>query len=199
MNPLSLRRTPKVICIAFACVMLPACAGLYPIATRDRGNRTASIQDALVCDNLVSVAAESLTVAPGRGHVDIKFPASHPVAVLRVPRAAVTEPTTFVLQIDNGATSRALVNITARRGTTNVTTFREPLLLKLFVRSGCKPSKPAKDSTFYIYTMRVNAAGNDTTLVEGHGNYIDPILFGHKRVEALLDHLSGYILAQGFR
>ncbi len=198
MNPIRLRRILLVTCAPAACAALPACAGVHSTSTRDLGTRATSMQHALRCDRLQDADSAYEVVAPGKGNVKIKFPASHTVAVLRVPRAAVPAPTTFVMKVERGATSRALINITARRGTESVTTFDQPLLLQLHVRSGCKPSKPARDSTFYVYTMQLNPAG-DTSLVEGHGDYIDPLILGHKRVEALLEHLSGFILAQGLR
>jgi hypothetical protein len=190
----------QVICATAACAALPACAGLHPLPNRDLGSRATPLRNALRCDRLATTAAESALVVPGKkGHVDVKFPRSHSVAALRVPRAAVSDSTIFILQIERGATSRALINVAARHGAESVTTFNEPLLLKLNVRSGCKPSKPAKDSTFYVYTLQVDPSTNDTTLVDGHGDYIDPLILGSKRVEAVLQHLSGFILAQGLR
>lgn len=177
-----------------------ACAGVHTPGDRDMGTRTAPMSSALLCDELRDPKPVTKLVASGDGKKTIKFPESHSIAVLHVPAGAVSEPTTFVLSVESGVTRRALVNIEARQGDRVVTTLSRPLELELRVRSGCKPSKPGPDSSFYVFTMNAGGSPGDTTLVEGHGDYDDPPFWKpweHRRVTADLNHLSGYILAQG--
>lgn len=182
-----------------ASIAVTACAGWQTPSVRDKGQRTTSKNNALLCDALQVTDSVVRVVGPGEAR-KIKFPESQAIAVLHIPVGAVSEPTTFVLKVETGMTRRALINIEARQGETKVTTFSRPLVLELHVRSGCEPSKPEPGSSFYIYTMKVADSPGDTTLTEGHGDYDDPPLWKFwksRRVTSVLDHLSGYILAQG--
>ena len=157
----------------------------------------AQIADAMRCDPL-PVSAPVVGRADGSRQVQIRFPDSKPVAILTIPRGAVRQPTTFTLSAPAG-TQRVLVEVNARDQAGNaVTDFSAtPLGLNMHLRGGCRPRKPQSGQhSFYVYLL--NPA--DSSLTEPRGDWDDvDLMQGTPRVRAQLDHLSGYIIAQGVK
>jgi hypothetical protein len=116
------------------------------------------------------------------------------IAVLEIPSGTVPQNSTWTFTLATPKQSVAQVNIVAtdEKGDTITDFANHPLTLTLFVRKDCSPGKPGSGKSIYIYRTPLNA--NDP----GLGDYEDHI-FRTPRVTAKLDHLSGYILAQGFR
>lgn len=162
------------------------------------GDRTGMPQ-ALRCAPLA--AAEPVRMpADGKKEVVIRYPEKDPVAILTVPQRAVEQPTIFTLSAP-AATQRVLVVVTASDTTGKpVTEFTTaPLRLMLNLRDDCTPRRPtSRDSSFFVYRF----SPSDSTFDTYGGTWDDAhaweVLWQRTaRVRTDLDHLSGYILAQG--
>ena len=162
-------------------------------ASRPQGR--AQIAEAMRCEPL-PVAAPVVASADGSRTVHVRFPDSNPVAILTIPRGAVSKPTTFTLSAPAG-TERVLVEINARDEAGSVVTdfSGEPLGLDMHLRRGCTPRRPrSAQHSFYIFQLDPS----DSSLTEPRGDWNDVgVMQATPRVRAQLDHLSGYIIAQG--
>ena len=168
---------------------------MVPIPAAERSG----VQQALRCAPLPA-AEPARETADGSREVVLRYPDKNAVAILTVPRGAVSQPTTFTLSAPAG-TQRVLADVTATDAAGRpVTDFRtQPLRLVLNLRDGCSPRRPtSSDSSFYAYRFVLS----DSTFDERGGQWNDAhaweVLWQRTaKVKAVLDHLSGYILAQG--
>lgn len=190
MNPISLRRTLKMICVAVVCAALPACAGNRTTSQRGRS------PEPLNCRGLKS-AASSYPILNGDRDTTIEYPQHKGrIAVLKVPKGSVPANTRFT--IESSDSEHVQINIEAKDEAGNPRTgfSGQPLALTVFVYDVCKPHRPEPGKSFYLYRIPVDS----TTVL---GSYEDPPFWKFwkktSRVNADLDHLSGYILAQGLR
>lgn len=141
------------------------------------------------CESLPFVATSATVAANQARTIPLTVQGLGTVAQLTVPQGAVASETTFTLSVPEG-TKRVVVDLEARDASGAVSTFAEELELRLFVRSGCTPQRPAASRNFFIY--RIPATG-DSTLTGGAGEYDQ----NGNHVTRRLKSFSGYILAEG--
>lgn len=183
MNPIRLRQTPRVICASAICAALLACAGNQ---VTDQGGRN---PDPLNCPGLKSDPS-SYSIINGDRDTTIEYPQHNGrLAVLKIPGGAVATGTKFT--IGSSDQDHVQIDVEARDGAGNpITNFRDhPLTLIVFVHKVCTPYKPEPGKSFYLFRIPVDSG-------MGLGHY-DHAPHRTPRVTATLDHLSGYILAQG--
>lgn len=117
----------------------------------------------------------------------------HPVALLTVPRDAVSAPTTFRVHVPGGP--HVVAFVTAEQGKGAITSFAKDLQLTLYYDRGCRVPGPDGSLTKLTGFRTVENPGN-----EGEPDADSPVPSKNDEVASVLlslDHLSGYILAQG--
>lgn len=199
MNPLRLRSKVQVICISVVCAALPACAAHNEVM----GGGSPSPKDLPIpieCTPL-NIGGVAYTITSDQQNPILEYPGHKDrIAVLEIPPGTVPPNSMWTFTLDAPKQPVAQVNIVAtdEKGAT-VTDFRShPLTLTLFLRNGCSLGKREHGKSIYIYrTTTITSLDLGT----GLGHYDDPPFWKFwkktSRVTADLDHLSGYILAQG--
>jgi hypothetical protein len=181
------------------CVALAACwhGGFSGSGYGVRGGSFHQAKDVIEPLTCGAVAGDSDTkTVDGNGTAHLEVPKTgRKLAELEVPRGAVSSETEFTLSIPANS-GRVIAEVTARTvaGSVPVTEFAEPLTLTLRQRGDCVVREPR--TQYHITVYRIDStAGADTFLARVGGAQSKSGGPGTTRVE--IDHLSGYILAQG--